>query len=183
MKIGAYGNLIFSVSSQMINTFDNLSLTASHNTETQEVIGKKPSTYKKGPGLDQVAFEVMLDQTLGIDVEAEIKKWRDVCKSGSANHMNIGGKNLTDYPIMIKNVDIGFRQIDNNGKIIKAVLTLKLEEFVRAGTAKANDQSSTAGIGGVSENVYDALFKPDISKINRNTNVATAVRSGRLLEV
>lgn len=83
MIIGAYGDLVFSVSSQKVSTFDNLSLSASYSTETQEVIGKKPSTYKKGPGLDQLSYDVTLDQTLGIDVEAEIKKWRDICKSGS----------------------------------------------------------------------------------------------------
>lgn len=182
MIIGAYGSLVFSVSGQKINTFDNLSISASYNTETQEVIGKKPSTYKKGPGLDQVPFEVTLDQTLGVDVEAEIKKWRDVCKSGLAYHMNIGGKNITEYPLMLKSIDIGYKQIGANGKIIKAILNIKLEEYVREGSAKSTSisTSTSAGTGGVSSEVYNALFKTDTNKVKKNTNALASIRRGPL---
>jgi hypothetical protein len=178
MIIGAYGSLVFSVSSQKVNTFDNLSLSASYETETQEVIGKKPSTYKKGPGLDQISYDITLDQTLGIDVEAEIKKWRDICKSGKAYHMNIGGKNITEYPLMLKSVDIGYKQIANK-KIVKTVLNIKLEEFVRAGSAKSSSTGTGAG-SGVSDYVSDALFKPDEKKINKNTNVISSIKRGQL---
>lgn len=179
MIIGAYGDLVFSVSSQKINTFDNLSLSASYSTETQEVIGKKPSTYKKGPSLDQLSYDVTLDQTLGIDVEAEIKKWRDICKSGDAHHMNIGGKNITEFPLMLKNVEVSYKQIGPDGKLIKAVLTIKLEEFVRAGSAKSSSTSEAGG--GVSEDVYKALFGTDTSKVQTNPNVARARAGGRQL--
>ncbi len=182
MIIGAYGSFVFSVSSEKVNTFDNLSLSASYNTETQEVIGKKPSTYKKGPGLDQLSYDVTLDQTMGIDVESEIKKWRDICKSGDAFPMNIGGKNITEHPLMLKSVDIGYKQVGVDGKIIKAVLNVKLEEFVRPGSAKSSSTSSTAAAGGgVSEDVYKALFNPDTSKISYNPNVARAKAGGQQL--
>lgn len=182
MIIGAYGSRIFSVSSEKINTFDNLSLAASYSTETQEVIGKKPSTYKKGPGLDQISYDVTLDQTLGINVEAELKNWRDICKSGLAYHMNIGGKNITEHPLMLKSVDIGFKQIGVNGKLVKAILTIKLEEYVRAGSAKSSSSASeTVAGGGVSDDVYKALFGSDASKIVMNSNVARARAGGRQL--
>ena len=182
MIIGAYGSLVFSVSSQKVNTFDNLSLSTSYSSETQEVIGKKPSTYKKGPGLDQISFDIILDQTLGIDVEADIKKWRDICKSGAAYHMNVGGKNITEFPLMLKSVDVAFNQLGPEGKIIKAVLNIKLEEFVRAGSAKSSGTSSGSGSGGgVNSDVYEALFSPDASKVITNPNVARAQAGGRQL--
>lgn len=180
MIIGAYGSLIFSVSSEKVNIFDNLSLSASYSTETQEVIDKKPSTYKKGPGLDQISYDITLDQTMGLDVEAEMKKWRDICKSGAAYPMNIGGKNITEYPLMLKNVEVAFKQLGANGMTVKAVLNIKLEEYVREGSAKNSSTSSGAG-GGVSDDVYKALFNPDTSKISYNTNVTRAKAGGRQL--
>lgn len=179
MIIGAYGSLVFSVSSEKVSTFDNLSLSASYSTETQDVIGNKPSTYKKGPGLDQISYDVTLDQTLGIDVEVEIKKWRDICKSGLAYHMNIGGKNITEFPLMLKSVDIGYKQIGANGKIVKAILNVKLEEFVRAGSAKSSSTGTGAG-GGVSNDISKALFGPDMNKMTTNERVARAKAGGRL---
>ncbi|HYE80882.1 MAG TPA: phage tail protein [Clostridia bacterium] len=179
MIIGAYGSLVFSVSSQKVSTFDNLSLSASYNTETQEVIGKKPSTYKKGPGLDQISYDVTLDQTLGIDVEAEIKKWRDICKSGAVYHMNIGGKNISEFPLMLKSIEIAYKQIGADGKIVKVILSIKLEEYVRAGSAKSTGTGS--GAGGVSADVSQALFGPDGTKIITNTNVARAKAGGLAL--
>lgn len=177
--LGAYGSLVFSVSSNKILTFDNLSQSSSYSTETQEVIGKKPSTYKKGPGLDQISFDVVLDQTLGVDVEAEIKKWLDICNSGTAYHMNIGGKNITSNPLLLKSVDVAYAQISKSGKPIKANLSIKLEEYVRAGSAK----SSSSGTGGVSNEVYNALLKPDETKVVKNSNVATAVGKGPLTDL
>lgn len=94
--------------------------------------------------------------------------------------MNISGKNITEFPLMLKNVEVGYKQIGPDGKLIKAVLTIKLEEFVRAGSAKSSSSASGAG-GGVSEDVYKALFGTDTSKVQTNPNVARARAGGRPL--
>lgn len=62
--LAAFGDKTFEVSSRIVYTFTDLSTSGKLRTETKDVDGKKPTTTIKGPGLEELSFNVLLDSRL-----------------------------------------------------------------------------------------------------------------------
>jgi hypothetical protein len=140
--IAAYGDFVFDMDATYIYTFDELTMGTSYETEIQELAeGQKPSTYKKGPALEELSFKIKLNATQGVDVRTEIEGWKDACRKGSIQIFNIGGVPVSQYPYLLESVDVADTEILANGTFLKASLSLKFKEYVRAGTKKENSAS------------------------------------------
>lgn len=134
MPIAAFGKKVFQVSSNKVYTFDGFSLSGDYETENQEVKEKKPSTLKKGPGLETISFSVALDSTLGVNVLNEINAWRNLRDAGVPYVFSIGGKPISKYKWLLKSVGVNDPLIDNKGRMRKASIDLTFKEHVRPGT-------------------------------------------------
>ncbi|WP_054749593.1 phage tail protein [Ruminiclostridium josui] len=92
MAIAAFANKTFQVSSKKIYTFDEFSTGTALQTEKQDVAGKKPSTYIKGPDLDTMSFTIPLSITFGNNVLYEYDSWKAIMAAQKAYRFILGNK-------------------------------------------------------------------------------------------
>jgi hypothetical protein len=177
MPIAIFGAKSFSVSSNKIYTFDGFKLSGDIQTESQDLDGKKPSTYIKGPGLENISFTILLDSRFGINVRQEIDEWRAIRDAAVQQNFILGGKPVSQNKWLLKNVSVDAKNIDANGNITKAALELSFEEFVRLGS-KQVAKSDSPGVSGSSNSDFSKLITEDKSGKRNNPNATYAVASG-----
>ncbi|WP_053983738.1 phage tail protein [Niameybacter massiliensis] len=136
MYLAMFGPKGFTVSSEKVVTFDEFGLESGLDTETQESKDKKPSTYIKGAGLDSFSIKVRLEAELGIKPLEQIESWMQVKDEAKAYPFLIKGKPLMNTKWILKNVSVNETNFDAAGNLFSATLTLKFEEFVKAGSKK-----------------------------------------------
>jgi len=148
MAIASFSKKVFSVSSNKIYTFSGLQYSSNYSTEDQDVEGKKPSTYKKGPGLNAMDFSVKLDASFKINPRKEITEWENIKDAGIPYVFILGNKALGKNKWLLVDVSASDMNIDNAGNILLANLSLKFTEYVRAG-AKSNSGSPKTKAAGI----------------------------------
>lgn len=164
MNIAAFGSKIFSVSSKKIMTFDGLTFSGELQTETQDVAGKKPSTYIKGDGLMPVSMEINLRRELGVNVGAEIEEWQKIRAAAVPQFLSIGGKPICLNRLLLKSVNVADTDFDHKGKYTQAKVTLNFEEYVRSGSAAATKEKkkkTTAKTAKKRENINAIIATAD----------------------
>ena len=148
MITAKYGTKQFSVSKKKIYTPDGISIGESLEVEETEVSGKKPTTKVKGIKLQEVRFDVKLDNRF-VDVITEIRWWKSALHSKKSKYLTIGSYRigafyLTDYNVT--NI-----VMNKNGKYTKADLSLTFKEDGYFALNKTiNFQNSGTKIGTIS---------------------------------
>ncbi len=136
MAIATFGTKQFVVSKNKIYTIDGISFSQAINVETQEVEGRKPSSFIKGIGLIPLSFSVMLDARF-VDVKAEIDWWDNKLLSLKPEVFTLGGKVISKNKFLLKSVSKSELQMGKNGLYLKAKLDLQFEEYSFSGTKKS----------------------------------------------
>lgn len=161
MAIAAFANKVFEVNTNKVYTFDGIQYSSSLQTEKQDSDGSKPSTYIKGPDLDTLEFKLTLDIIQGVNPRSEWEEWQSIMSSQKACQFILGSKPVGKYSWLLTGVTPGNLKLDNVGNILSMELDLKFDEYVRAGSASSNKNTSTSSAPGISEpsnvNVVDQL--------------------------
>lgn len=154
--IASWGGKVFSVDPTKINTFSGFQYTSTLSTEKQDGDSTKissskvsrftkPSTYIKGCDLDTISFKITLDVQMGVNPRNEWGDWKRLCESMTPYPFIMGGVPLSSGTnFLLTNVSIGSENIDGNGKMLAVEISLKFEEYVRAGSKK---DTATSGKG------------------------------------
>ena len=66
----------------------------------------------------------------------EFNSWKKILYSKKPHPFILGGKKLGSNNYLLKDVDAEETKIIGNGEIVKMVINLELEEYVRAGKKK-----------------------------------------------
>lgn len=182
MPIATYQGKTFSVSSGKVYTLDGLEWSGSINSEAQDKLKSKSSTYIKGLGLETMSFDVQLRADLKIDVRKEIEAWEAIRDKCSPAYFVLGTKPLSKNKWLLKSVSISDTRIDNKGRVYAASLNLSFEEYVRAGVApketaagkgKRKGKGKPAS-GPVNLNLVPTSYIDKVETKRQNTNAATA---------
>lgn len=151
--IASFGSKVFSVSADKIDTFNSFQISSSLDTDKQDNLGKKPSTYIKGPGLSNFSVRTKLDISLGVDPLKSMEEWMSIEESEQPYPFIIGGKPFLNTKWLLVGVDGRNTIFDNQGNMLCIELDLKFDEFSNYGTKptkSSNTSSSTTS-------VYEAL--------------------------
>ena len=185
MPIAVFKNKTFQVSSNKINTFDGLTWGGDIQTEAQDKLNSKPSTYIKGIGLNNMNFEVPLKSSLGINTRKEIEEWEAIRDSLQSAIFIICTKPLGKNKWLLKSVNASDTVVDNKGNVTEAKLKLEFEEYVRPGSAEStSSKSSTTSKkkAAVKTNITPSnyIYKPatKTEQTRNNPNVTSAVSNG-----
>jgi hypothetical protein len=172
MPIAVFQKKIFQVSSNKKYTFIGLSYGDEIQTEQQDKIKSKPSTYVKGAGLAKLSFSIPLNVELGINVRKEIDEWESILLAAQPSIFMLGNKPLGQNKWLLKSRSVSDEVIDNVGNMLKATLKLDFEEFVREGKAVAvGTSSSPAAIGGKIIPNQD-IFNPPTKVAQKRDNLS-----------
>lgn len=181
MPIATFQKKSFSVSASKVYTFTGLEWSGALDTESQEKLKSKPSTYIKGQTLGTMGFEVPLMAGQYIDVRSQIEQWEEIRDKAVPDFFILGEKPLGKYKWLLKSVSVSNPQIDGKGNILRAKLKLDFEEYVRAGSAQASkSKQKTAKSKDNAKVSLDILPSSYIDKPTAkrtNANASTARRS------
>lgn len=142
MAVAIFSKKTFQVSSSRIYTLNDFSLNSSLNTESQDVAGKKPSTYVKGGALESMSFNIPVGISLGINARLEYESWKSIMEASRAYPFILGGRPVGINKWLLKSVALSNTKIDSKGCILSAVIDVEFEEYVRPGSSKESGTSN-----------------------------------------
>lgn len=128
--IGSLGTLIFSVSDNQIFTFKNLKRELSANWSSTERIGLKPLPQFGGAKLQTLSLEITLNAWLGIKPREMLKKIEKMVEAGEANPLIIGENIVGEHEWIITKSSETWDYILNKGELVKAKVTINLQEYL-----------------------------------------------------
>lgn len=143
MRIATYGSKVFTVSSDKIYTFNNLTRSVGYTVEEQENGTDKPKLKNKAPKLEDLSFEIEL-KSESVNVRAEIKSW--ISMVGESHYFILGKDKYGSNKWKLTDVNVSNQEVILGGNLKKATLSLSLKED--ASTAKNSSAKSTRNAKG-----------------------------------
>lgn len=125
--IGALGDIAFSVSPNVVKTFDGLkrSVTpkfANHNRHLKETLLEYT-----GNDPDKISFSMFFSAFLGVDPKSEISKLETAARAGRIMHLVIGRQSFGNW--VITGLSSSYEHIDNKGNILVAKADISLTAY------------------------------------------------------
>lgn len=131
--LGALGDVVFISSFRAptkVRTFQDFQRDSSARWGNNDIHLQKPRSQFLGPGLDTITFNMILDASLGMNPRKEMEKLLEYSRSGKVLLLQIGGKALGRGKWKIMNLSQSWERIDGKGNLLKASLSVTLEEYV-----------------------------------------------------
>lgn len=130
-RIGSFGDLVFSVSDNMVRTFDGMNWDFSANYATHDRHIKDDLLEYMGPDIETISFSIAFSVFLGVNPSNEIKKLRAMVKEGYAERLVIGGNVYGSYKWVMQKGTVDFQRFDNKGNLWAAKAKVTLKEYPR----------------------------------------------------
>lgn len=132
MRIGCLGDIVFSVSANVIKTISNLEWSGSAiYAEHQRHLSGSLVEYV-GMNPDTLSFETELSVYMGVNPMTEINKIVAYERAGRDLYLVIGTKVIGRYKWVIKSHKVKGKHYDKNGDILSATVTIDLLEYLKS---------------------------------------------------
>ncbi len=128
-RIGSFGSLVFSVSDNVVRTFDSMSWDFSANYATHDRHIKADLLEYMGPEIETLSFSMVFSVFLGINPLSEVEKLRRMVREGYAERLVIGGSVYGSYKWVMQKGTIDLKRFDNQGKLWAAKAKVTLKEY------------------------------------------------------
>lgn len=129
--IGSLGpDIIFSVSDSKVLTFSGFQRTVSGQWSKHTRIGAKSRQEFCGPELQSASMDITLDAMLGVKPRATLDAIAKMVEDGTAEPLVIGNAQVGKNPFVITQVSESWDVIMGGGELMRATLSLSLEEYV-----------------------------------------------------
>lgn len=131
MVIGSLGDIIFSVSSEKIETLSDLKYTESVNFSEHKRHNTASILEYTGRNSAEMSFKITLSYLLGVNVEDEIKKIAEYTQQGKLLKLIIGKTVYGSYRWVITKYTVNYKYFDKYGDIVNADISLNLKEYCK----------------------------------------------------
>ena len=131
MQIGCLGDIVFEVSSNAIETLDNMQWSGSAKYATHQRHGTNSLTEFVGIDPDKVSFEIVLSAYLGVDPMAELVKIWNIERNGTPVPLVVGDKGYGKYRWNIISHNIKFKTYSGNGTMTSCTVSVSLQEYLK----------------------------------------------------
>lgn len=130
--IGSLGDVIFTVSAELVRTLENFQWSGSARYGVHQRHGGNALTEFTGLDPDQISLEITLSAELGTNPMEEIwRLWRYL-RNGAALPLTIGTHGYGRYRWTITALSVKTKYFDRNGELYHTVVSLKLQEYLRS---------------------------------------------------
>ena len=125
--VGAFGKMIFEVSSLKVKTLKDVKRTTKARYATHDIVGQKSMLEFLGTAPDEITFDMQWNEDLGVDIEEEMGNLLDMQRSGDANYLFLGTHAYGTYKWVIESVTFNHEYADKYGNpyFMTASVTLK----------------------------------------------------------
>jgi phage protein U len=127
--IGALGDIVFEVSANKVETFDDMewNMSAKYAEHDRHLDFSLPEF--TGNDLDEIPFNMKLSANHGVDPMKEIVKLTTAKREGRTLPLVIGEKAYGTYRWVIQTLKFGMKRFDNKGKLIEADASVTLKMY------------------------------------------------------
>ncbi len=129
MRVGSLGEIVFSVSSNKVETFSGLKISSSASFGSHKRHCGNEIIEFTGNDADSISFNMTLSQILGVDVESELEKLRKYKKTGKTLKFVIGKKIIGNYRWVITKMTITYKHYGKKSEILTADVAITLKEY------------------------------------------------------
>lgn len=127
--VGNFGSVVFSVSDNLVKTFDGMSWDTSANYATHDRHIRQDLLEFLGPEPDSISFSMTFSVFTGTNPYSEIKKLRQIVKEGKVARLVLGGKVYGDYKWVLQKMSTDLQKFDNKGNLWAAQVKVTLKEY------------------------------------------------------
>lgn len=127
--VGSYGEIVFEVSTDKIQTYNDFQRTNEPRWQEHAIIGQKPILEFEGPGVDKISFNVILRADFGVNPEEQLVKLRKFSRWGQKALFIRGNQPISTNYWVIGNLVEKHRNIDNLGNVLTIEVELNLKEY------------------------------------------------------
>lgn len=131
MVVGSLGDIIFSVSSEKVETLNNLKYTKSVNFSEHKRHNTTSILEYTGRNADEISFKITLSYLLGVNVEDELKKIEEYTQQGKLLKMVLGKTIYGSYRWVITKYTVNYKYFDRLGDVVNAEVSLNLKEYCK----------------------------------------------------
>lgn len=126
MIVGSFGDLIFKVSAEQVQTFDTMSWQNDVRWSEHERYLNDPLPEFLGNQNDKMTFSIFLTVFAGTNPIAEITKLLNMERSGEPHFLVIGKKGYGKGRWVIQKSIIDMKRFDNHGNLLEASVSVTL---------------------------------------------------------
>lgn len=131
MAMANLGQVVFSVSSKVVRTLDELTRSTTPRWAIHDRYLQKPKSQFLGPGLDTISFTIKFDARLGTDPRKEAERLVNLAQKGKPVGFAVGGKKMGSYLWKVTGLEQGEQRINRKGEITRIVASVSLEEYAK----------------------------------------------------
>lgn len=131
MVVGCLGDIVFTVSSEVVETLNNMRWSGSARYAVHDRHGTNALTEFTGIDPDKFSFDIELSGYLGINPMAEMVKIWNYERSGEAVPLVIGTKAYGKYRWNVVSHTIQSKSFDGEGDLASATVNISLQEYLR----------------------------------------------------
>ena len=128
--IGCLGDVVFTVSRDVVRTLDNMTWGGSARYATHERHLTNALTEYTGLDPDTITFDILFSAELGVDPIAEVVKLWNIERSGLAVPLTVGTKGYGKYRWNIVKHTMKMKAHFRNGDIHTATVSVSLQEYL-----------------------------------------------------
>ena len=128
--VGCLGDVIFTVSKDVVRTLDNMVWSGSARYAVHERHLTHALTEFTGLDPDKITFDILLSAELGVDPIAEVVKLWNIERSGRAVPLTVGTKGYGKYRWNILKHDMKMKTFYANGDVHTATVSVSLQEYL-----------------------------------------------------
>ena len=128
--IGCLGDVIFTVSKDVVRTLDNMVWSGSARYAVHERHLTHALTEYTGLDPDKITFDILLSAELGVDPIAEVVKLWNIERSGRAVPLTVGTKGYGKYRWNILKHEMKMKTFYGNGDVHTATVSVSLQEYL-----------------------------------------------------
>lgn len=127
--IGVLGDIVFSVSKDAINTFNNLKWDSNTKYATHERHLQEELLEFLGPAAETITFDMNFSAFLGVDPMKEIAKLLNAERKGTVMRLVIGTKAYGKNKWVITGTGKALERFDNKGNLLVAKVGVSLKAY------------------------------------------------------
>lgn len=130
MYIGSLGPIVFSVSSLLVLTPNNIARTAGKRTTKHEVIKGKPRLEYLGADLQTFKFDITLSAEHGVRPRMMLDLLTEMAENGLAYPLQIGGRPVGKNLWSLDSVSESWDNLYSMGELSQATVNISLTEYL-----------------------------------------------------
>lgn len=132
MIVGCLGDVEFSVSSELVETFENMKWQGSARITTHERHLNGSLAEFTGSDAEKVSFDFVISEFLGTtDVQLKLDQLRMWMVNGKVLPLVIGTKSYGRYRWLIQSFDASKNIYDGRGKLLSTHVSITLIEYLK----------------------------------------------------